>query len=52
VYHVEIVRGWAEISAGPYNTDLFAAKYLPFLVGLLVENAAAPPALQQHSDGR
>ena len=42
VYHVEIVRGWAEISAGPYNTDLFAAKNLPFLVGLLVESAAAP----------
>jgi hypothetical protein len=41
VYHVEIVRGWAEISTGPYNTDLFAAKNLPFLIGLLVENAAA-----------
>jgi hypothetical protein len=41
-YHVEIVRGWAEISTGPYNTDLFAAKNLPFLIGLLVENAAAP----------
>jgi hypothetical protein len=42
VYHVEIVRGWAEISTGPYNTDLFAAKNLPFLIGMLVENAAAP----------
>ncbi len=41
-YHAEIVRGWAEISTGPYNTDLFAAKNLPFLIGLLVENAAAP----------
>jgi hypothetical protein len=41
-YHVEIVRGWAEISTGPYNTDLFAAKNLPFLIGILVENAAAP----------
>jgi hypothetical protein len=42
VYHVEIVRGWAEISTGPYNTDLFAAKNLPFLIGMLVENAMAP----------
>jgi hypothetical protein len=41
-YHAEIVRGWAEISTGPYNTDLFAAKNLPFLIGMLVENAAAP----------
>jgi hypothetical protein len=42
VYHVEIERGWAEISTGPYNTDLFAAKNLPFLIGMLVERAAAP----------
>ena len=42
VYHVEIVRGWAEISTGPYNTDLFAAKNLPFLIGLLVENVGVP----------
>jgi hypothetical protein len=41
-YHVEIVRGWAEISTGPYNTDLFAAKNLPVLIGLMVEDAAAP----------
>ena len=41
-YHAEIVRGWANIPTGPYNTDLFAAKNLPFLIGLLVENAAAP----------
>jgi hypothetical protein len=41
-YHAEIVRGSAEISTGPYNTDLFAAKNLPFLIGMLVENAAAP----------
>ena len=41
-YHVEIVRGWANIPTGPYNTDLFAAKNLPFLIGLMVENAAAP----------
>jgi hypothetical protein len=42
VYHVEIERGWADISTGPYNTDLFAAKNLPFLIGMLVEKAAAP----------
>ena len=37
-YHVEIVRGWANIPVGPYNTDLFAAKNLPFLIGMMVEN--------------
>jgi hypothetical protein len=42
VYHVEIVRGWANIPSGPYNTDLFAAKNLPVLIGLMVEDAAAP----------
>ena len=41
-YHVEIMRGWAEIATGPYNTDLFAAKNLPFLIGTLVEKASAP----------
>jgi hypothetical protein len=41
-YHVEIVRGWENIPIGPYNTDLFAAKNLPFLIGTLVESAAAP----------
>jgi hypothetical protein len=43
VYHVEIVRGWAEISAGSYNGNLFAAKNLPFLIGVLIEKTAAPP---------
>ena len=43
VYHVEIVRGWAEISTGPYNGNLFAAKNLPFLIGMLIEKTAAPP---------
>ena len=41
-YHVEIMRGSAEISTGPYNTDLFAANNLPFLIGILVESGAAP----------
>jgi hypothetical protein len=39
-YHVEIVRGWANIPTGPYNTDLFAAKNLPFLIGINVEDAS------------
>ena len=42
VYHVEIVRGSAEISSGYYNANLFASKNLPFLIGILVEKAAAP----------
>jgi hypothetical protein len=42
VYHVQIVRGSAEISTGPYNSNLFAAKNLPFLIGMLVEKAEAP----------
>ncbi len=42
VYHVEIVRGSAEISNGYYNANLFASKNLPFLIGILVEKAAAP----------
>jgi hypothetical protein len=41
-YHIEIVRGWANIATGPYNTDLFAAKNLPFLIGIMVESGAAP----------
>jgi hypothetical protein len=36
------VQGWPNISTGAYNTDLFAAKNLPFLIGIMVENAAAP----------
>jgi hypothetical protein len=36
------MRGLAQIPAGPYDTDLFAAKNLPFTVGMIVEQAAAP----------
>jgi hypothetical protein len=50
-YHVEIVRGWAEISTGPYNTDLFAAKNLPFWSGCWSRTRRRPPALQRRSDG-
>ncbi len=38
--HRDIMRGLPTISNGRYDTDLFAAKNLPFLIGMLVENAA------------
>ena len=51
-YHVEIVRGWANIPVGPYNTDLFAAKNLPFLIGTDGRRTRRPlPALERQSDG-
>jgi hypothetical protein len=40
--HREILRGLPTISSGRYDTDLFAAKNLPVLIGLMVEKAAAP----------
>jgi hypothetical protein len=39
-YHVEIVRGLPLIPRGPYNTDLFAAKNLPSLLGEVAATAA------------
>jgi len=42
VWHADILRGLANMPSGPYDTDLFAAKNLPFLVGMLVEETAAP----------
>jgi hypothetical protein len=42
IYHVEIARGLPTIPQGPYNTDLFAAKNLPFLLGEAVGNATGP----------
>jgi hypothetical protein len=39
-YHVEIARGLPAITHGPYNTDLFAAKNLPFLFGEAAGGAA------------
>jgi hypothetical protein len=41
-YHVDIARGLPSIAHGPYNTDLFAAKNLPSLLGEAAESAAAP----------
>jgi hypothetical protein len=39
-YHSEIAEGLAGIPQGPYNTDLFAAKNLPFLLGEAARNVA------------
>jgi hypothetical protein len=41
-YHADIARGLPTIAWGPYNTDLFAAKNLPFLLGEVTGNAAEP----------
>jgi hypothetical protein len=45
VYHVELAKELPNIPGGPYNTDLFAAKNLPFMVGEIVEQIAAPSTL-------
>jgi len=42
-YHAEIASGLPNIARGPYNTDLFSAQNLPFLLGEVVENATASP---------
>lgn len=39
-YHVEIARGLPNIASGRYDTDLFAAKNLPFMLGMVVESVA------------
>jgi hypothetical protein len=41
-YHAEIARGLPLIAWGPYYTDLFAAKNLPFLLGEVAGNAVEP----------
>jgi hypothetical protein len=41
-YHADIARGLPSIAQGPYNTDLFAAKNLPSLLGEAAGNAADP----------
>jgi hypothetical protein len=41
-YHAEIARALPLIASGPYNTDLFAAKNLPFLLGEMAGNAVEP----------
>jgi hypothetical protein len=42
VYHAEIGEGLPTIPQGPYNTDLFGAKNLPFLLGEAAGRAAEP----------
>lgn len=44
-YYAELLRGLPNIPNGPYYTDLFAAKNLPFMVGVLVEHLAEPSSL-------
>jgi hypothetical protein len=39
-YHTEIARGLPSISQGPYNSNLFAAKNLPSLLGEVAASAA------------
>jgi hypothetical protein len=41
-YHIDIARGLPSITWGAYNTDMFAAKNLPFLLGEAAESAADP----------
>jgi hypothetical protein len=42
LYHAEIAEGLPTIAQGPYNTDLFGAKNLPFLLGEAAGSAAQP----------
>jgi hypothetical protein len=41
-YHLDVARGVPTIAGGAYNTDLFAAKNLPFLLGEIAGTAAEP----------
>jgi hypothetical protein len=41
-YHADIARGLPNITQGAYDTDLFAAKNLPFLLGEVAGSAAEP----------
>jgi hypothetical protein len=41
-YRGQIAEGLPTIAQGPYNTDLFAAKNLPFLLGEAASNVAWP----------
>jgi hypothetical protein len=41
-YHAELARGLPTIGVGPYDTDLFAAKNLPFLLGEVAGSVAEP----------
>jgi len=41
-YHTEIARGLPNIARGPFNTDLFSAQNLPFLLGEAAAAATSP----------
>jgi len=41
-YHADIARGLPNITQGAYDTDLFAAKNLPFLLGEVAGSAVEP----------
>jgi hypothetical protein len=41
-YHSEIARGLPNIARGPYNTDLFSAQNLPFLLGEAAASTTFP----------
>jgi hypothetical protein len=41
-YHAEVMRGLPNIPSGRYDTDLFAAKNLPFLLGEVAGSALEP----------
>jgi hypothetical protein len=50
-YHVEIARGLPNIARGPYNTDLFSAQNLPFLLGEAAASATASPLVGHIASG-
>jgi hypothetical protein len=50
-YRGEIVRGVPGISRGPYNTDLFSAENLPYLLGKVAGNAADSPLVERIAAG-
>jgi hypothetical protein len=54
-YHVDLARGLPSIPQGPYNTDLFAAKDLPFLLGevagSMVQSSSWAPLMQRTITG-
>jgi hypothetical protein len=42
-YHADVARGLPSIAQGPFNTDLFAAKNLPSLLGEMIGAAEPSP---------
>jgi hypothetical protein len=50
-YHVDIARGLPNIARGPYNTDLFSAQNVPFLIGEVAAAVTASPQVWQIAAG-